>query len=366
MEQLGIDDVYERIGEFGWKQKIYFLLIGVLGLYGPFHQLQMVFVGHDPGFMCQAYFGNGTSLLNSCPDNRVDKCEKITYLGSLTSVVTTWNLVCDRAYLAKTAQSVYMLGTMAIGLPGGRLSDKFGRKRVVVICILMTIICGGMQAFVHDYRSYLLSKFFQGCFYAGTIPSFVLLLELLGPSRRGAVGTLSGLWFSIGIILLSGVAYFVQDWKEFVLVINVGGLVVPALLLLVPESPRWLLLHGREAEAKAVWSSIAEGNGKKFDPSWKIIGNAGVTDSDESASSLLRNPALRRITLIQIFSCAQITPWKARNSVFDNDRFTNSVVYYGLALAAGNFGKDLYLASALSGAVEIPGTLLLLVVFLCR
>lgn len=74
-------------------------------------------------------------------------------------------------------------------------------------------------------------RFFQGCFYAGTIPSFVLLMELVGSSKRGFVGTVSGLWFSFGIVLYAGLAYFVRDWRELVVILNVAGLVVPASML---------------------------------------------------------------------------------------------------------------------------------------
>jgi hypothetical protein len=43
---MDVDEVYEKIGEFGAGQKLYFLIHGLLGIFGAFHQLQMVFVGN--------------------------------------------------------------------------------------------------------------------------------------------------------------------------------------------------------------------------------------------------------------------------------------------------------------------------------
>jgi uncharacterized membrane protein len=56
-------------------------------------------------------------------------------------------------------------------------------------------------------------------------------MEYVGSSKRGFVGTVSSLWFSVGIVAYSGVAYFIRDWRELVVAINVGGLMVPFAML---------------------------------------------------------------------------------------------------------------------------------------
>ena len=213
---------------------------------------------------------------------------------------------------------------------------------------------------VKNFYWYLALKFATGFFKAGYIlAGFVLLNELIGPSKRGFMGTLTQAFFSMGILIYAFIAYHIRFWRTLTLTTSCIG--IPLLFLgcmVLPESPRWLLSKGKVQSTIAVLKDIALGNNAKWDQKLLNLSSSDEDSEDEedkitiqphlksnkvledSVKDLFADKFLLTLTLIQTYS------W-----------FCNSASYYGLTLAAGDSG-DLYMGTALSGCVEIPAYLL--------
>jgi len=296
------------------------------------------------------------TLTNSCGDTR-DSCKSLEFDTRLSSSIESeWGLVCDQNYLSKATMSVFMAGVMTGAFFLGKLADSIGRKRSVTLTVVGIIVFNTISAYARGYALYVCAKFGVGFFCAGNILAiFVLGNELVGPSKRSIVGVTLQSFFSIGIVLISLVAYYIKHWRELTLLISFLGIPFVFLHWYLPESPRWLVSHGKQGEALKVLEEIARGNGTKLsnkvrleaenvlekteDP--KDADKVSGESRSEGLLDLFRTSSLAVATLTQLYS------W-----------FVNSASYYGLTLAAGGTGGDLYTATALSGAVEIPAYLL--------
>ncbi|XP_023328824.1 solute carrier family 22 member 3 [Eurytemora carolleeae] len=208
------------------------------------------------------------------------------------------------------------------------------------------LIFNTVSAFSRTYSIYMISKFCVGFFEAGSILSiFVLANELVGPSKRGLIGVTLQSFFAIGIVIVAGIAYQVQNWRELTLLISFIGLPLVTYHFFIPESPRWLLTKNKFNEAVFVLETIARGNGKELNPKLGMNSEKKKTSlNNEGLMDLFSKWELAVLTIIQIYS------W-----------FVNSSSYYGLTLAAGSSGGGLYTTTALSGAVEIPAYILPLI-----
>ena len=172
------------------------------------------------------------------------------------------------------------------------------------------------------------------------------------------MGTLTQAFFAIGIMIFSLIAYKVRHWRSLTLTTSVMG--IPLLILsclILPESPIWLNSKGKFQDTISVLKDIASGNHSNWDQ--KLINDSSGSENDDedsedeitiqphlkpqaspadSLSSLFADKFLVTLTSIQIWS------W-----------FVNSCSYYGLNLAAGDFGGgDLHSGVALAGCVELP------------
>ena len=116
------------------------------------------------------------------------------------------------------------------------------------------------------------------------------------------------------------------------------GLPLLSLHWCLVESPRWLLSQNRLQEAETVLRRIARGNGVTGKLEINLRPPAPVSSSSsESVISLFTSPRLMTVSLILCFC------W-----------FVVGGCYYGLTLAAGHMGTDIYTGTALSGLVELP------------
>ncbi|XP_059060514.1 carcinine transporter isoform X2 [Achroia grisella] len=180
-----------------------------------------------------------------------------------SSVVIDFNLVCD--------YDVYpTLGLVALNVGGpigvytfGLLNDRIGRKKSFFICLTTLLIGSILTALAYEYWIWVLARIIVGL----TIPAiyqipFIISLELAGPNYRSFVTVMTCIFYTLGLILLSGISYLLRDWRSLALATSVPFFFYYLYWFVLPESPRWLLMKERLNEANSVLKNIAEVNGE--------------------------------------------------------------------------------------------------------
>lgn len=89
-------------------------------------------------------------------------------------------------------------------------------------------------------------------------------LELVGPNYRSFVTVMTCTFYTFGLMGLAVVTTFVHDWFILSLVTSVPFLLYFFYILIMPESPRWLLAKGKLEDALKILETMARVNGKEF------------------------------------------------------------------------------------------------------
>ena len=193
----------------------------------------------------------------------LETCQKFVYDTSVVieSFTTKFNLVCDMEYKQMILGVMVMSGLTIGSEIGGRLGDKFGRKRVMLFStsiIVPTVMFAGYST---DFWMYAILKFLctaaLPCIW---FSSHTLIIEIFGRDyRKNAVVIKEVLWPFGGLGLVI-VFYLTRHWKYFHL--WTGALCAMALpaFLIIPESPRWLSTNSQSEEAERVLLKIARWN----------------------------------------------------------------------------------------------------------
>jgi MFS family permease len=164
------------------------------------------------------------------------------------------------------AGSAYILGACIGALYFGRLADKLGRKRLFMITLGVFLVGSVATAFSMSFIWFLACRFITGAGVGGEYSAIHSAVDELIPARvRGAVDLVIGGSYWIGTILGSLASLVLLDESLFArdigwrLAFGMAAAMGFAILLVrrnVPESPRWLFLHGNEEEAERVTRDI--------------------------------------------------------------------------------------------------------------
>ncbi|XP_068261427.1 solute carrier family 22 member 13-like [Nyctibius grandis] len=272
--------------------------------------------------------------------NATEKCSSgwVYPSGQPPSLLTEFDLVCDRKNLNDISQSVYMLGLFLGTVIFGPLSDRIGRRPVVLISVFLQGLFGVGIAFVPHFYVYMAFRCVVGASVTGiSMTILALATEWVGVSSRPEAVLFSHCCFAIGQILLAGLSYGIRNWRLLEIAGSAPIFAFFFCIQVLPESARWLVTKGRIEEAKKVLQKAAATNKRTIPPGLLEQLTPEKQTKSGSALDLFRKKHLQKVTLIM--SCT----W-----------FVNSLVYYGLSLNVTNFGLDIYLTQLAFGAVEIP------------
>jgi MFS family permease len=164
------------------------------------------------------------------------------------------------------AGSAYILGACVGALYFGRLADRIGRKKLFMLTLAIFMAGSVATAFASSFWLFLLCRIITGAGVGGEYSAIHSAVDELIPARvRGAVDLIIGGSFWIGTILgslasllLLDTSLFAADvgWRIAFGMTAVMGLAILLVRRNVPESPRWLFLHGQDEEAERVTRDI--------------------------------------------------------------------------------------------------------------
>jgi MFS family permease len=164
------------------------------------------------------------------------------------------------------ASSAYLAGAVLGALFFGWLTDRLGRKRLFFITLALYLVATAATALSWNLWSFALFRFFTGAGIGGEYTAINSTIQELVPARyRGWTDLVinGSFWVgaalgATGSIVLLDPAVLAPDlgWRVAFLIGAVLGLVIFLMRLWLPESPRWLMTHGRIAEAKAALDDI--------------------------------------------------------------------------------------------------------------
>jgi MFS family permease len=164
------------------------------------------------------------------------------------------------------ASSVYLIGAVLGALFFGWLTDRLGRKKLFFITLTVYLISTAATALSWNIWSFALFRFFTGAGIGGEYTAINSTIQELIPSRvRGWTDLIinGSFWIgaalgAAGSIVLLDPALLAPDhgWRAAFLIGAVLSFVILFMRLWIPESPRWLMTHGRGSEAEAVVAGV--------------------------------------------------------------------------------------------------------------
>ncbi len=195
---------------------------------------------------------------------------EVTMVGSVASRLTEKGSGIDISTAQiGTAASIYIIGACLGALFFGQLTDRYGRKKMFLITLSVYILATVATAFAWTPLYFYLARFFTGAGIGGEYSAINSAIDELIPARvRGRVDLAINGSYWVGAAGGSGFALFFLN--EGIFPANIGwrlcfavGAVLGVTILIVrrhvPESPRWLFIHGREDEAERIVGDIEDG-----------------------------------------------------------------------------------------------------------
>jgi MFS family permease len=166
------------------------------------------------------------------------------------------------------AGSAYLTGAVLGALFFGWLTDRLGRKRLFFITLAVYLIASAATATSWNLATFILFRFFTGAGIGGEYAAINSTIQELTPARvrgwtdlviNGSFWLGAALGAASSIVLLNPAVFSIDlGWRVAFLIGAVLALFIFFMRFWIPESPRWLMTHGRVKEADAIMADIDE------------------------------------------------------------------------------------------------------------
>ena len=191
---------------------------------------------------------------------------EVTLVGSLSPAIASRGALDLTSTEVGLTGSAYVLGAVLGALVFGRLADRFGRRKLFVVTVGVYMTATILTGLSWNFSSFLLFRFLTGAGIGGEYGAINSAIQELIPARRRGYTDLAvngSFWLGAALGALASLvvldpATVPQAWG-WRLAFIVGGLLAAVVIFIrrfIPESPRWLITHGRPEEALAIVRDI--------------------------------------------------------------------------------------------------------------
>jgi MFS family permease len=191
---------------------------------------------------------------------------EVTLAGSVAGALKSSQVLQLTDVQIGLSASLYLIGAVSGAVLFGWLSDRYGRRRLFNITLGVYLIATAATAFSTDFYTFALFRMLTGAGIGGEYAAINSAIQELIPARfRGRIDLLvnGSYWIgaalgAVGAIVLLQPGFLPPDmgWRAAFGIGAVLGLIILYLRRFQPESPRWLMTHGRMAEAERVTREI--------------------------------------------------------------------------------------------------------------
>jgi MFS family permease len=237
------------------------------------------------------------------------------------------------------ASSLYLAGAVSGSLVFGWLADWLGRRLLFFVTLGIYILAAAASAFSWDLASFCVFRFFTGAGIGGEYSAVVSTIQEMIPARhRGWTNLGLGGTYWIGGALGSGASIVFLNpanidpeigWRLGFFIGAALSLVVLYLRSWIPESPRWLVIHGHEDEAERIAGDIEAGFKAR-----------GVHLADASTLKAMRVHPRKRTPLKEVFKTIFVT-YRTRALVgltlMGSQAFFYNAIFFTYALVLTKF-----------------------------
>lgn len=238
--------------------------------------------------------------------------------GAEKSIQNYWSL---NVFEHGLTISIALIGTVIGSLLGAIPSDKFGRKNTLYIVAALYLVSAIGTAYATDWYVFLMFRLMGG-FGVGmsSVTAPIYISEISPANSRGRLVALFQFNIVLGILIAYLSNYLIgtdgeNSWRWMLGVQAFPSLIFLCLIKLVPESPRWLVLHkNRDAEALAILKRINPSNCNE--ELLAIQATHQTLKKDEKPASLFSFKYKTPVTLAVLFA------------IFNQVSGINAIIYY--------------------------------------
>src|ERR1700676_516415 len=191
---------------------------------------------------------------------------EVTLAGALSGALKESPTLNFSNFDVGLSNSTYLAGAVVGALGFGWLTDRIGRRKLFFITLALYLSATAATALSWNVASYALFRFLTGAGIGGEYTAINSTIQELVPARyRGWTDLVINGSFWIGAALGATSAIVLLDpaligpdlgWRLAYLTGACLGLIVFVMRMWIPESPRWLMIHGRPDEAHAIVADI--------------------------------------------------------------------------------------------------------------
>lgn len=369
------EQVLKEINDFGRYQKSRLFLLCLAALLPGIVTYIHSFAAANPDHRCQnPYDSNDTfsvkesdyknlvniTSLDKCSityqtnynTTATEKCNKWVYDRQYyeTTLTEDWSMVCDRAFMRGSVQTVYFMGYLIGSIVMGILADNYGRRPIMLSAFVMMIagsvgVTFGPQislGITGSYVIYAISRFLIACGTRGiNVTGFVLGMEMMANEKRKLAGLMFPTFYGLGQLVLVVMAYLARDWQTLSLINIFLTLPFISYFFVLPESPRWLLSNKRNDDALKIVEKVSKVNKTSLNiDTWNdFLETETMKKGDSKKESIvdaMKSPKMVLISLVLYLN------W-----------IINNFVFYGVGLKANDLGVSPYLSFTIAGVVEV-------------
>ncbi|WP_273204587.1 MFS transporter [Marinobacter subterrani] len=187
-----------------------------------------------------------------------DGYDLVIYGVVLPLLMDQWNL---NPYVAGLLGSSALFGMMFGAMGFGMLSDKWGRKKVILMCVVLFSVTTVINGFAINAWQFGILRFIAGLGIGGVMPNVVSLMSEYSPARKRS--TLVALMFSgyaVGGMMSAGLGIWIVPnlgWEIMFYLASVPMLLLPLMIKYLPESVAFLMAQKRKGEARNILCQVA-------------------------------------------------------------------------------------------------------------